>query len=187
MSEHHPSLPTSPLPFPVIIWACFIAMVAIFWGYAFLLREKALSEEELLRSELRELREEHRQLLDQQEPAKDACDCQRSAVQVTPTPQPDDSRRELNKQHSFIYTVEKGDNVWTIAAHYRVQPEALMRWNDLTPRSRIFPGDELTIILEEEKELEHRENSPDHVQPGSGDRPAGSTYQVLDQPDETLR
>ena len=161
-------------------------MVALFWGYALLLREKALSDEELLRSELRELRKEHLQLLRQQALDAEPCDCQAEVMPPTPTPQPDDAL-DAKQQQSFVYTVQKGDNLWTIAARYHVQPEALMRWNNLTPRSRIFPGDELTIILAEEKEQEHRELSPDHVQPGSGDRPAGSSEQILDQPDQTLR
>ena len=162
--------------------------MAIFWGYALLLREKVLSEEDLLRGELRQLREEQQQFLSQRVLENAPCDCPTEVIQVTPAPQltPDAVDDDAKRQQSFVYTVQKGDNLWTIAAHYRVQPEAIMRWNNLTPRSRIFPGDELTIILEEEKEQEHREHSPDHVQPGSGSRPAGSSYQILDQPDETV-
>mgnify|MGYP002750872936 CR=1 FL=1 len=45
--------------------------------------------------------------------------------------------------------VQKGDTVWDIATMYKVTVDDLLRWNNMTKRSRIFPGDELTIILKE--------------------------------------
>ena len=56
---------------------------------------------------------------------------------------------EKGSQRSFLYTVKKGDTIWDIAELYDIDVKALMRWNNLTPRSRIFPGDQLVIIIEE--------------------------------------
>lgn len=56
---------------------------------------------------------------------------------------------QVGSQRSFVYTVKKGDTIWDIAALYNVNVKDLMRWNKLGPRSQIFPGDQLTIILQE--------------------------------------
>jgi cell division protein FtsB len=53
------------------------------------------------------------------------------------------------RQRSFSYTVKKGDTIWDIAKMYNIEGQALMRWNHLNPRSQIFPGDTLTIMLKE--------------------------------------
>ncbi len=53
------------------------------------------------------------------------------------------------KERSFVYKVQRGDTVWDIATMYNVPVDDLLRWNNMTKRSRIFPGDELTIILKE--------------------------------------
>lgn len=182
MSEHA-SYRAFFVPLPVITWLCFAAIVGLFWGYAFLLKDKKLDDEDVLRNELRELREANQRLLDAPPSLSvESCQCE-----ATPTPQPvkaengGSPEQQPTAQRSFVYTVRKGDNLWTIAARYRVEPDALLRWNNLTKFSRIFPGDQLTIILGEEGQ-EYREETThsDDDQPVSVDRPAGSGEQILD-------
>ena len=44
------------------------------------------------------------------------------------------------------------DKIWDIANMYEVEVRALMRWNNLSLQSRIFPGDQLLIILGESEQ-----------------------------------
>ena len=178
--NEHPSQQTFLIPLPVMTWICFVAIVGVFVGYALLLKEKQLNDEDAMRRELRELREANQRLAEQPQPTVEPCQCEAAPVQPTPTPTPDNNDSEQTAtQRSFIYTVRKGDNLWIIAARYRVEPEALMRWNNLTKSSRIFPGDQLTIILGEEGQKD-RENPPIDVQPERNNRPAGSGDEILD-------
>jgi membrane-bound lytic murein transglycosylase D len=45
------------------------------------------------------------------------------------------------------YTVRNGDNLWTIAHHYRLQPEDILAWNSLDHDHVLHPGDRLQLFL----------------------------------------
>ncbi len=47
------------------------------------------------------------------------------------------------------YTVKQGDTLWDIAQAHGVRPEELRRWNGLTRRRHLQPGQELQILLPE--------------------------------------
>ena len=138
------------LSLPAITWMGFIVVCAIFGGYAFLLRSKELS---VRNSELQYLREENRSLTERNSELERhltsiESDCEEARKAVSGV---NDVTAELEEgsQRSFLYTVRKGDTIWDIAEIYNIDVKALMRWNNLTPRSRIFPGNQLIIILEE--------------------------------------
>ena len=133
-----------------VTWMGFICVCGIFLGYAFLFKDKEVTSQDLLRAELRYLRAENKTLternreLEQYSPALRQGDQHTGAEVIR-----GDSELEQKKQRSFLYTVKKGDTIWDIAITYKVDVEALMRWNNLTRQSRIYPGDTLIIILEE--------------------------------------
>jgi len=45
------------------------------------------------------------------------------------------------------HTVSRGDSLWSIAKHYKVKVNDLMRWNDLSKNTVIQPGQSIKIIL----------------------------------------
>ena len=45
------------------------------------------------------------------------------------------------------HTVRRGDSLWSIAKHYKVKINDLMRWNDLSKNSVIQPGQSIKVIL----------------------------------------
>ena len=45
------------------------------------------------------------------------------------------------------YTVRRGDTLYSIAQRFDVDLDDLRRWNKLTHKSRLFPGDKVTILL----------------------------------------
>lgn len=135
-----------------LTWIGFVIVFSIFAFYSYLLHQKEVFTQALVRHELQRLREENYQLLERNQQLEERCAANRSV----PTMSPEGSETTLSSsepgqanQRSFFYTVQKGDTIWDIAAMYDVEVKALMRWNNLSPRSRIFPGDQLTIILEE--------------------------------------
>lgn len=46
---------------------------------------------------------------------------------------------------AHVYVVRKGDTLSTIAGRHNVPFRSLLKWNNLNPRSRIYPGDRLII------------------------------------------
>ncbi|MFP4479463.1 MAG: LysM peptidoglycan-binding domain-containing protein [Desulfohalobiaceae bacterium] len=46
------------------------------------------------------------------------------------------------------YQVQKGDNLWEIARKFGVSTKQLLTWNEMSPGSNIYPGDQLKIYLE---------------------------------------
>lgn len=136
------------ISFAVIVKSSFFVLVCgVFGIYALLLYQKEVSSQDILRNELQRLREENYQLLERNQELEYLCPPETERLPSTL----ETSRTELERasQRSFAYTVKKGDTIWDIAALYNVDVNALMRWNNLSPRSRIFPGDQLLIILEE--------------------------------------
>jgi membrane-bound lytic murein transglycosylase D len=49
------------------------------------------------------------------------------------------------KSKKVIYTVRKGDNLWSIAQKYDISISELTSWNNLSTRNKIFPGRKLKI------------------------------------------
>lgn len=45
------------------------------------------------------------------------------------------------------YTVRRGDTLYSIAQRFDVALDDLRRWNKLTPKTRLYPGDKVTILL----------------------------------------
>lgn len=131
------------LSLTAMTWMGFLLVCAIFGSYTFLLRDKELSVQN---SELQYLREENRSLTERNHKLEEQLTSAQSEGEGE-----DNVVVELEEgsQRSFLYTVKKGDTIWDIAELYDIDVKALMRWNNLTPRSRIFPGDQLIIIIEE--------------------------------------
>ena len=50
----------------------------------------------------------------------------------------------------MVYTVRKGDNIWTISRRYGVKVSKIFQWNNLNANSRIHPGDKLRLIVNAE-------------------------------------
>ena len=48
---------------------------------------------------------------------------------------------------SFIYTIRRGDTLWKIAKENDVEIRDLARWNSISSKSRLYPGDKLKIYL----------------------------------------
>ncbi len=131
-------------------WVGFVIICGIFGGYVFLLKDKELTTQDILRNELQYLREENRQLTERnRELERQLGSTQSGDEEMQKTVLGPEHIDEEGSQRSFLYTVKKGDTIWDIAEIYNVDVKALMRWNDLTPRSQIFPGDQLKIILDE--------------------------------------
>jgi len=52
-----------------------------------------------------------------------------------------------SKSVETIYTIKKGDTLWSIADEMGVNIGALTRWNNLHPEKKLIPGDKLKIRL----------------------------------------
>jgi membrane-bound lytic murein transglycosylase D len=48
---------------------------------------------------------------------------------------------------TMIYTIKKGDTLWSIANELGVNLGALSRWNNLYPEKKLLPGDKLKIQM----------------------------------------
>lgn len=130
----------------VVTCVGFIVVCGIFIGYALLIQQKIFGDVQYLREENKALLRRNQELETKIPPQH----AEQTFIPNAPLPEETpDADRENVGQRSFRYTVKKGDNIWNIAAMYNVSVDDLIRWNNLTPRPRIFPGDQLTIILEE--------------------------------------
>ena len=52
-----------------------------------------------------------------------------------------------HKARKTSYTVRRGDTLHSIAQRFDVDLDDLRRWNRISGKSRLFPGDKLTIVL----------------------------------------
>jgi prophage maintenance system killer protein len=138
-------------PLSLITWGGFVLVFVTFGGYTFLLNQKEISLQ-MLRSEIKYLRKENQQLTNLTQELEQyilSFQTETGDVQInTSEPAASEIEIEQAQDRSFVYEVKKGDTIWDIAAMYNVTIEDILRWNNLTKRSRIFPGDQLTIILE---------------------------------------
>jgi membrane-bound lytic murein transglycosylase D len=51
------------------------------------------------------------------------------------------------KSNEIIYTIKKGDTLWSIANEMGVNIGVLSRWNNLHPEKKLIPGDKLKIRM----------------------------------------
>jgi membrane-bound lytic murein transglycosylase D len=64
------------------------------------------------------------------------------------------AKRMLNEKNQgghaeeIIYTIKKGDSLWSIANEMGVNIGALSRWNNLNPEKKLVPGDKLKIRVD---------------------------------------
>jgi membrane-bound lytic murein transglycosylase D len=68
--------------------------------------------------------------------------------EVTPIPVVKKILQEKNQggnAEEIIYTIKKGDSLWSIATEMGVNIGALSRWNNLNPKKKLVPGDKLKI------------------------------------------
>lgn len=66
--------------------------------------------------------------------------------------------KEQVPRTEIIYTIKKGDTLWSIANEMGVNIGTLSRWNQLHPEKKLIPGDRLRIKIMSESELS--EESP---------------------------
>jgi membrane-bound lytic murein transglycosylase D len=58
-----------------------------------------------------------------------------------------DGMDQNSKPIETIYTIKKGDTLWSIANEMGVNIGALSRWNNLNPEKKLMPGDKLKIRM----------------------------------------
>jgi membrane-bound lytic murein transglycosylase D len=58
-----------------------------------------------------------------------------------------DGKNRNTKTEEMIYTIKKGDTLWSIANEMRVNIGALSRWNNLHPEKKLIPGHKLKIRM----------------------------------------
>ncbi|MGD1008445.1 MAG: transglycosylase SLT domain-containing protein [Ignavibacteriaceae bacterium] len=69
----------------------------------------------------------------------------------------------LAERNEYVYIVQKGDNLSTIAERFNVPVKAIMIWNDITNGKKVLPGNKLFIFsdkLKKETNANKIENAP---------------------------
>lgn len=51
----------------------------------------------------------------------------------------------------YIYSVKRGDNLWDIGRHYGISVSQLTRWNGISKRSLLRPGQKLTVWVKNDE------------------------------------
>ncbi len=51
----------------------------------------------------------------------------------------------------YIYSVKRGDNLWDIGRHYGISVSQLTRWNGISKRSLLRPGQKLTVWVKDDE------------------------------------
>ncbi len=52
----------------------------------------------------------------------------------------------------YIYKVKRGDNLWDIGRHYGISVSQLTRWNGISKRSLLKPGQKLTVWVKDDEQ-----------------------------------
>jgi membrane-bound lytic murein transglycosylase D len=65
--------------------------------------------------------------------------------QANTTKKKPDGMDQNSKPVETLYTIKKGDSLWSIANEMGVNIGALSRWNNLHPEKKLMPGDKLKI------------------------------------------
>jgi membrane-bound lytic murein transglycosylase D len=76
--------------------------------------------------------------------------------EVRSTPVVKSALKEKNQggnAEEIIYTIKKGDSLWSIANEMGVNIGALSRWNNLNPQKKLVPGDKLKIRVDRGRTL----------------------------------
>jgi membrane-bound lytic murein transglycosylase D len=50
-----------------------------------------------------------------------------------------------SRPQDMLYTIKKGDSLWSISSELGINIGALSRWNNLHPEKKLMPGDKLKI------------------------------------------
>jgi len=69
----------------------------------------------------------------------------------------------LAERNEYVYIVQKGDNLSTIAERFNVPVKAIMIWNDITNGKKVLPGNKLFIFsdkLKKETNANKIKNAP---------------------------
>jgi len=78
----------------------------------------------------------------------------------------------LAEKNEYVYLVQKGDNLSTIAERFNVPVKAIMIWNDITNGKKILPGNKIFIFSNNLK----KENNTDKIENVPTDDPAIKLY-----------
>jgi membrane-bound lytic murein transglycosylase D len=78
-----------------------------------------------------------------------------------------------SKRQEMLYTIKKGDSLWSISSELGINIGALSRWNNLHPEKKLMPGDKLKI----------RFDSPDATDEPSGGKKGKEIIYVVKRGD----
>jgi len=65
----------------------------------------------------------------------------------SPAPAVKSKTKNTKELDTKVYTIRRGDTLWKIARQHGVNLNDLARWNNISTRSRLIPGDKLKIYL----------------------------------------
>jgi len=63
------------------------------------------------------------------------------------------TKEQIPEREEIIYTIKKGDTLWSIANEMGVNLGALSRWNKLDSEAKLMPGDQLKIRMARSNEI----------------------------------
>jgi membrane-bound lytic murein transglycosylase D len=58
----------------------------------------------------------------------------------------------------YIYSIKRGDNLWDIGKHYGISVSQLTRWNGISKKSILRPGQKLTVWVKDEEGKKDKSN-----------------------------
>ena len=78
----------------------------------------------------------------------------------------------LAERNEYLYIVQKGDNLSTIAERFNVPVKAIMIWNDITNGKKVLPGNKLFIFSDKLK----KETNANKIENASTEDPVVNLY-----------